>query len=220
MWHFCFYKHILYGAAVTFGLESANIVGYQEKAVGASGFTLITPTFKNVDGTTLTLANLSGSFEFFDSIQTLDGIGETLDEYFYLGDGWYDGEQNPCNDVPLTEGGSILFNSQGTTAVTFSGTVNPEPVSITCATTGFTAIGNASPKDLKLSEIVFEGIDFFDSIQVLDEIGETKEEYFYLGDGWYDSEQNPCDIPIKAGEGILFNAASGSQVTVKIPSAL
>ena len=207
-------------AAVTFGLESANVVGYQTKEVGVTGFTLITPTFKNVDNSVLTLANLNGTFEFFDSIQTLDGIGETLDEYFYLGDGWYDGEQNPCNNVPIAEGTSILFNSQGTSSITFSGTVNPDATSVTCATSGFTAVGNSAPTDIKLSEIIFEGIDFFDSIQLLDDIGETKEEYFYLGDGWYDSEQNPCDITIKAGEGFLFNAASGSQVTVKIPSSI
>ena len=197
------------------------VVGYQTIPVADSGFTMITPTFKNVDGSVTTLGNLQGEFEFFDSIQTLDGIGETLDEYFFLGDGWYDGEQNPADTVTIPEGSSILFNSQGTTGVQVSGTVNPDATAIVCADSGFTAIGNTSPVDIKLGDIVFDGIDFFDSVQTVDGIGEKKDEYFYLGDGWYDGDQNPADdVIIPAGSGLLFSAASGSTVTVKIPSAL
>jgi hypothetical protein len=41
---------INYRAAVTFGLESANVVGYQEKTINAGGFSMTTPTFKAITG--------------------------------------------------------------------------------------------------------------------------------------------------------------------------
>ena len=99
MWHFCFYKHILYGAAVTFGLESANVVGYQTKTIPA-GFSLSTPTFQDIGAEGLDLQNFkladTAAGDSTEMIQFLDADGQCTEMWVWLNanagmePGWYD----------------------------------------------------------------------------------------------------------------------------------
>lgn len=213
------------------------VVGYQTKTVGDSGFTLITPTFQKVDGSKTTLGDIQGQFSTFESIQVWDENGATLSEYFYMEEadsptgkaGWFD-ENDVCADgVVIEAGNSVAFQSGGTTEVQFAGQVaNSETVVVT-GNTGFTAIGNNTPVDVKLGSINFEGIDTFDSIQIVDADGATEVEYFYMGEldspsgtaGWFDeNDQSADNVVIAPGSGVLFQAANGNAVTVTIPAAL
>ena len=226
-------------AAVTFGIESANVVGYQNVTVNDSGFTLVTPTFKNVSGEQITLASIGGNLQAMESVQLWDADGGTESEYFYLDAansmtgkaGWFENDfMTSADDVLITEGTSIAFQSQGTTELNFSGEVSREQSTIKSLSSGFTAIGNNTPSDVSLSTITFEGINAMDSIQFVDSDGATDAEYFYLDAansmtgkaGWFENDfMTPADeTKIFAGKGVLFQAANGIQVTIKIPSAL
>ena len=87
---------LIFRAAVTFGLESANIVGYQIIKVPA-GFTLFTPTFNGVAGeldlTTISICDENGAdLPLYNEvgIQKMDASGAYLDTYGFCPDvgGW------------------------------------------------------------------------------------------------------------------------------------
>ena len=69
-----------------------------------------------------------------------------------------------------------------------------------------------------------------ESVQLWNADGGTSEEYFYLdaansftGEaGWFaDDFMTPAgDTKIFSGKGVLFQAANGASVTIKIPAAL
>ena len=215
------------------------MVGYQNIGVNESGFTLVSPTFRNVSGIQLTLANIGGNLQAMESVQVWDANGGTSEEYFYLdaansftGEaGWFAADfMTSANGKDITDGSSIAFQSQGSAELVFSGEVSREHTTIVSIDSGFTAIGNNTPKDIALSSLVFEGISAMDSIQFVDADGATEAEYFYLdaansftGEaGWFaaDFTTSANDTKIFSGKGVLFQAANGVPVTIKIPAAL
>ena len=213
------------------------MVGYQDIEVSGEGFTLIAPTFEKIDGEVFTLADLKGNFIDAESVQFTDGDFNTDKEYFYFTvegmgvekDGWYDEDMNLADNVPVPNGASLMFASQGTTSIQFSGAVSKSKIKVTTVDTGFTAVGNSRPMNVKLSDIKFEGVADADSIQFIDSNGGTEKEYFYFtvsgmgveADGWYDGDMNSVDKEeIPAGSGVLFSAVNGTSVNISIPSAL
>ena len=86
-------------AAVTFGLESANVVGYQTKTVKA-GFSLNAPTFLDVNSDGFDLSNFklgeTAAGDGTEQIQVLDENGQNNENWVWLNgnmgmeDGWYD----------------------------------------------------------------------------------------------------------------------------------
>lgn len=144
-------------------------------------------------------------------------------------DGWYDEDMNLANNVEVPVGTSLMFASQGTTSIMFSGAVAKSPINVTTLDSGFTPVGNARPTNVKISAISFNGIADADSIQFINFNGGTEKEYFYFtsagmgveSDGWYDGDLNLVnDEEIPAGSGILFSAVNGASVEITIPSAL
>ena len=213
------------------------MVGYQDIEVSGEGFTLIAPTFEKIDGEVFTLADLKGNFIDAESVQFTDGDFNTDKEYFYFTvegmgvekDGWYDEDMNLADNVPVPNGASLMFASQGTTSIQFSGAVSKSKIKVTTVDTGFTAVGNSRPMNVKLSDIKFEGVADADSIQFIDSNGGTEKEYFYFtvsgmgveADGWYDGDMNSVDKEeIPACSGVLFSAVNGTSVNISIPSAL
>ena len=213
------------------------MVGYQDIEVSGEGFTLIAPTFEKIDGEVFTLADLKGNFIDAEAVQFTDGDFNTDKEYFYFTvegmgvekDGWYDEDMNLADNVPVPNGASLMFASQGTTSIQFSGAVSKSKIKVTTVDTGFTAVGNSRPMNVKLSDIKFEGVADADSIQFIDSNGGTEKEYFYFtvsgmgveADGWYDGDMNSVDKEeIPAGSGVLFSAVNGTSVNISIPSAL
>ena len=96
------------GVASAEGVTSANTVGFLDKQ--SSTFQLVTPTFANVDGSTLTLGQLvpaegwdptsdkilcyTGSLKDYEATYLdqaiVDDIGENFDNLTGLSAGWYD----------------------------------------------------------------------------------------------------------------------------------
>jgi len=216
---------------------SSSKVGYQEVPVEASGFTLITPTFDKVDGSSITLKDI-GAKNSYESVQLLNTDAGTDAEYFFVSkedsgleaDGWFlDDLETPADDVAIPEGKSILFSSLGTESITFAGQVATTGKPVTTEESGFTMIGNNTPVDVALKNLVCTGINSYDSIQFMDENLSTAQEYFFVAkedsgleaDGWFcdDLETPADDIVIPAGSGVLFSATAGA-VTVTVPAAL
>ena len=146
-------------------------------------------------------------------------------------DGWFEDDFATAADlVVVNPGEAIAFASQGTSAIKFSGQVAIEAIERTTLDSGFTMIGNSTPAAVKLSQITFEGAGTGDSVQFMNTNGATEKEYFFMAaadtgleaDGWFEDDfATPADSKeINAGEGVLFNAASGISVNITIPAAL
>ena len=120
-----------YMATVGFGLESANVVGYNGAALrGGNQAAGAGASFVNVDDTDLTLANLKvvgynaedGYAEFEVVAKKLNGAGVGGTSYFWCdfeeeGEtyyGWYDEDMNDYNDVELAAGESLWIYSPST----------------------------------------------------------------------------------------------------------
>ena len=169
-------------AAVSFGLESANVVGYQNKALaGGAAFNLTVNTFKAVgkDADKMTLGDIVPSASWMggsDEIKTLKANGAVDKAYTYMNEqdakdwgftpGWYlTSEYNDdsldltdrCkNDelLPLGNGLLVLVGSASTT-LTYAGEVLAEDQPITLkGGAAFNITGNISPVDMTLGDIL------------------------------------------------------------------
>ena len=157
------------GAAVTFGLESANVVGYQTVET-KSGFTYLTPTFEKVDGGVATLGDFVPAGDDVgwgeEIIQAFNDTGALIGYYnFYCEDygmeggaGWYDEDGNQCNNTPLADGKgagiSVCFESSSGVPMRFSGAVTKGKKIIADVIAGFTWIGNATPNELTIQDFI------------------------------------------------------------------
>ena len=228
-------------AAVTFGLESANVVGYQEVATPA-GYSMRVPTFKALIGSfkisdiKVTGALGAGS----DSVQKVNADGSWGDMYCYLTmdgtgwleDGWYKADQvTPVDDNDIIGVGEALFVSAASDiSFTYSGEVlSGKPV--VSAATGYSMVGNPTPIQIKISDIKVAGAlgAGSDSIQKVNADGSWGDMYCYLTmdgtgwleDGWYKADQvTPVDDSdvLAVGDGLFISAAS--DLTLTFPSAL
>ncbi len=223
------------------GVESANVVGYQEVGV-PSGFSMRTSTFKAINGSykisdiVVTGAVGAGS----DFIQKINADGTWGDLYYYytmagsgwLEDGWYlsDGA-TPVSDTDIINvGEAFMVTSAGDISFTFAGAVmNTNPVIDVPA--GFSMVGNPTPITVKISQIAVEGADGAgsDFIQKINADGTWGDLYYYytmagsgwLEDGWYLSDgATPVsdDDVLAAGESVIVTSSSG--LTATFPKAL
>ena len=227
-------------AAVTFGIESANVVGYQTKTT-SSGFNFVAPTFKNVSSSKINIQEISISgdniTEWVDNIQILDEGGATVSQYMWLNAfsmgekaGWYDLEKNEYASATLNPGDSILIETLNEGAlITFSGAVADSVITLT-SVCGFNFVGNATPVSINIQDVKISGdnlTEWVDNIQILDEGGATVKQYMWLNAfsmgekaGWYDLEKNEyVNETIEAGQGFLLETTN-ADVTITIPPAL
>ena len=224
-------------------MESANIVGYQNKAT-ASGFNFVTPTFDSVGGDGfIALQNIKIAGENItdagDNIQILDDGGATVATYYYMtaetsgleADGWVDGDAWALADVKIPYGASILLDtSNADVDLTFAGQVAEEDTEIE-SVAGFNFTGNNTPVEIGIQDILIQGenvTDAGDNIQILDEGGATVATYYYMtaetsgleADGWVDGDAWAlADIKLAPGQGILIDTGN-ADVLIVIPSAL
>jgi len=228
----------LFATALMAQVVSKNIVGYQTVTLTPSKFTHVSPTFITVGGPAqVTLADLQGDFAEMDSVQFMDGLSATASEYFWLvdgslapdGTGWYaDDFGTHAGNTVIGAGVSVLYSSQGATALVFSGEVNTNDVAVVTGA-GFTPTGNPYPVDTTLGAIAFVGISEMCSVQIMSDIAATAAEYFWLedgslapsGTGWYaDDFTTPADdTVIGAGMGFLFSE-QGTSTAITFASPL
>ena len=207
----------------------------------------------------------SADFSFnSDTISFIDAGGGTDSNWTYVGPeeaveyaefgitaGWYDndylndefGWSGPIddkargNDLPLPYGKAIIVQSGIDTAtINCSGEVLPANKQLMIVAGGWNMLGNATPVDLKLGDIVAGGGFSFnsDTLSILDAGGGTASNWTYVGPeeaeeyaefgitaGWYDNDYlndefgwaGPIDdkargnnIPVPAGFGFVVQS--------------
>lgn len=233
------------GAAVTFGLESANVVGYQEKTINAGGFSMTTPTFKAITGNyKISDIKVKGTVDGYGSefCQKLNEDGSWGQDYYYLTEentgmptGWYKDSsagEAVTDDDTVKEGEALSFSVGCDFQMVFAGQVNKEKPEITIPGGGFVMAGNPTPVAVKISDLIVVGeVGGYGNEfgQKLNEDGSWGQDYYYLTEentgmptGWYkdSSAGEPVtdEDVLLPGEALSISAESG--FTLKFPSAM
>ena len=234
------------GAAVTFGLESANIVGYQDVPVANQQFSLFAPTFKGVGGqldlNDIKVVNSDGTpADYFAVVlQTMDENntfdGETCATYTWTGDGWADSEFNPieAGDKTIITGDAFLVGNNIGEGIAFqvSGEVDLINKNL-ISSAQFSLCGNSTPVSFDLADVQIINADgsladyFAVVLQTMDENntfdGETCATYTWTGDGWADSEFNTVEknaVMVQPGNVFLVGNNMGVELFFKVPSPI
>ena len=217
------------GAAVTFGLESANVVGYNTLN-NNDPYVMLGVQFNSINDSGIKFKDITGSFEDEDTIQIAYTDSEGLiqfDEYFYFTadvgmvdkNGWYDGDFKSVTETSLPRGAAMWFmpSSGVSKDITIAGELSKgnvvrtfaEPNNMICAS--FPVPFNPNSTDY-----TWEGLSEEDTIQVAytDSEGLIQfNEYFYFTadvgmvdeDGWYDGNFERISNPIAlVGQGFWF----------------
>ena len=158
---------------------------------------------------------------------TMDGTG-------YVEDGWYKddygGEAVTDNDV-LTFGEAFQITASSDFTVTYAGQVVAGQPAVSVPQ-GSSMVGNPTPVDAKLSEIVVTGAagGGMDYAQKINADGSWGDMYFYLTmdgtgyveDGWYKDDYGGEAVAstdaLAAGESFQFTASSA--LTLTFPTVL
>ena len=211
------------------------MLGAQFEAVGAS------------DGSA-TLADLKiGGYEAYDEesdkggtsgafvIQFLTSTGTLEARYSWFDDdvktGWFDRDGNTADSVSLEAAKGVWVSGKGL-SMTSAGQVNEDDIVINTSATGFKAIANTTPVDLKLSQLAITGYDAYDEesdkggtsgafvIQFLTSTGTLEARYSWFDDdvktGWFDRNgEDASNVTIPAGTGVWV---SGKGLTIRIPA--
>ena len=224
------------GAAVTFGLESANIVGYQTKTLDA-GFSLSTPTFLDVGQTSMDLQNFklgpNAAGDGTEMIQFLNDEGQCPEMWIWLNanmgmdEGWYDFNTWEPITKTIVPAVGYLMNVSASVDMLVAGQVKTDKTTVTIPT-GFSVFGNNTPVDVDIQSIKLGEAalgDGTEMIQFLNNEGQCTEMWIWLNanmgmeEGWYDfNTWEPIEYTVKAGEAFLMNVTAPVEMT--IPSAL
>lgn len=225
-------------AAVTFGLESANVVGYNTLNTGVPS-QMLGVTFKNVAGGTdgIKLSELIGDFVSYDEIQVSymeEGL-INFNAYQYLTEedgveknGWYDGSWESAADYTIPRGSAVWFISASGEAkdVTTAGEVSKGET----VHPAFTEASNmiCSPYPIAFNPnaptVSWTGLTSYDEIQVsyMEEGLINFNAYQYLTEedgveknGWYDGSWEFVEAPIAAaGQGFWLILSDCTNVTL------
>ena len=225
-------------------------MGYANKDTASSGFAMLGAQFEAVganDGSA-TLADLTiGGYEKYDEetdeggtsgefvIQFLTATGTLEARYSWFDDdektGWFDRDGDAADDVSLEAAKGIWVSGKGL-SMTSAGQVNEDDIVINTSASGFKAIANTTPVDLKLSQLAITGYDPYDEetdeggtsgefvIQFLTSTGTLQARYSWFDDdektGWFDRDgEDANNVTIPAGTGVWV---SGKGLTLRIPA--
>ena len=218
-----------------------NIVGYAGSALRETGNTLTSALFMDISSPTGAI-KLSSIVPVKDNgevaewweigVQYLlyNGYTDNDHNYMWNGEGWEDTDFNPCDDVIIPAGQGLWVNNSTGGAVSFrsSGEVNQDDVIFELRDSGNTAAANCFPTATTLGEIL-PAIKNSDEVPEWWEVGiqfllyngytDNDHNYMWNGEGWEDTDFNPCDDePIPVGQGLWVNNSSGKAVTLRIPA--
>ncbi len=168
-------------AAVSFGVESANVVGYAGAALrGNAQAAGAGACFVNVDSTDLTLANLKitgydaadGYADFEVYAKKLDGFGRGGTSFYWCDFeeegttyyGWYDEDMNDYNNESVTIGeGLWIYSPSADYQLQSAGQVPTSDISVVLRSGGQAKlIANPMPLTITLSAIKVEGYETTD----------------------------------------------------------
>jgi len=241
--------------------------------VTSNGFNCMIATFERVDGKTVTLGDLIPSNMDNSTLKFLDNGGaiakvtfkgqQVPAEYQYFvdedqefdGTGWYlvkdyegDLEINQnATEVPFGTGYYVYRSALDTSAkVSDSGSVKATPTTVTIKVNGFNTVGNCTPKQINLGDVVPTGMEN-STLKFLDNGGAVAKadfkgqkvpaeyQYFvdeddeFAGTGWYlvkdyegDLEINQNErVKLAPGQGFMvYRSALDTGASIVVPSAL
>lgn len=192
-------------AAVSFGLESANVVGYNKAEMTAGENIYRVATFEGVnssEGATFTIGQISVGTEDFawyngDYIATVDAYGSQEQYYTWDPDanegagGWFACDEyvavdpdSPADAVALPLNKGVIVYSANGANLTFSGAVMSGDTELYGISGENTYTGNFTPATLTLGDIVVGAEDFAwyngDYIATIDLYG--SQELYYTWD--------------------------------------
>ncbi len=222
------------------GVESANVVGYQEIAVPA-GSSMRTATFKAISGdykiSDIKVEGAAGAGNEYGSLINEDGTwGNT---YYYLTedevlvpDGWYKdmtGDEPVTDEDVLAVGQAFIFTSDSDITFTYAGQVITQPSYSVPA--GSSIVGNPTPVTMKISDITVEGAAGAGNEygSMINEDGTWGNTYYYLTEdevlvpnGWYkdmtgDEPVTDADV-LAPSDSMIFT--SDSDLTFTFPAVL
>ena len=163
-------------------------------------------------------------------VQTLDAAGRTVDAYDWndwAADKpcWVDGDWNPVTEVSVAPGqGLWVIGSASTQGIQAAGKVGSEDVVVSLRNGG-TSTGNPFPVSINLQDIVAEGENASDNVQIqtLDAAGRTVDTYAWndwaaAEPCWVDDDYNRVeDVVFAPGAGLWVQGISGDQ-SIRFPA--
>ena len=172
------------------------------------------------------------------NIQTLDAAGYTVSTYLWVnwaGDSgdqvaWVDDEEfEIVEDVAFAPGqGLWITGSSSEQGIQTAGAVGKSDVTVQLKS-GATAVGNPFPVSIPLQEILVEGDDTSDNvnIQLLDNAGYTLTTYLWVNwagdsgdqEAWVDDEEFEIveNVSINPGQGLWVTGSSTEQ-SIRFPA--
>ncbi len=222
---------------MSFGVESANVVGYAQTPLIA-GFSAQGAMFVPVTGSSINLQDIKvvgyeGENADTVNLQTLDAQGKLVDQYFWadLPDdeiyGWLNADEEIPTDVEFAPGtGLWVYSADSTLSLQTAGQVPTTDIAITLRS-GFTMIANGTPTSINLQDIVVSGYEGENAdtvnVQTLDAQGKLVDQYFWadLPDdeiyGWLNADEEiPDDIEFSSGSGLWVYSADAT-LSIVIP---
>ena len=227
-------------AAVSFGIESANIVGYAQAAL-EEGFVARGVSFLPVNGGKYNLQDIkvvgyTGENADTVNIQILDNMGYPKATYYWADIpndgiyGWLDAAEEVPKNVEVAAGDGLWVNSEDATlSLQAAGTVAATDVQVELAADGFKMVSNPMPVAINLQDIVVGGYTGANAdtvnIQILDNMGYPKATYYWadLPDdgiyGWLDAaEEVPKNVEVAIGDALwVYCAEAGFSLKFESP---
>ena len=212
---------------IYWGFRISFLVGYAQSGL-QNGGTIVVPQFVSVGATTsLDLQNLSATGEEASDnvqIQILDAYGRTGDTYEWNDWAtesacWVDGDWNRVEGVSIDPGqGLWVMGSSVGQGLQSAGKVGTSDIVVTLRNGG-TTTGNPFPIALDLQDIIAEGEEASDNvqIQVLDAYGRTVDTYEWNDWAtesacWVDGDWNRVEgVTINPGDGLWVMGSSTDQ---------
>lgn len=228
------------GAAVTFALESANIVGYQLIKVPV-GYTLFTPTFEGVNGeldlTSIQICDENGaelSLINEVGVQKMDSAGAYFDLYGYCPDagGWnLDFVAIETGDITFKNGETVCVANDSGADVYFKVSGQVDLVNMNKIGTGFVLWGNSTPVKIDLTKVSVVDADGNElplinevGVQKMDSDGAYRDLYGFCPDagGWNldFAAIEEGDFTLEPGEAVCVANDYGQEVYFKLPSPI
>ena len=212
-------------AVVADGIESANVVGYvnrattQESASLGGMFVSVGASTWKLGDVKLTNATMDDVIQFLE----WDNASTDVSAYYYNGH-WYDYDtDDELDDQPLQAGTAFLclFTSGNNISFEFAGEVASDKVSITTDQES-PFLANPCPRTITLGEVTMTGATMDDVIQFLewDNASTDFSAYYYNGHWYdYDTDDNLDDYELQPGDAFL-GLFSGAEITVTFPKAI
>ena len=226
-----------------FALESANVVGYQANAV-PTGYSMVTPSFVNVDGTDYAIDNLllNGVADCDANVQVVNADGTWGAMGIWFNEATIDGVTYPAGwftdmtgatpaDIKLKPGQAVFFYTTASGASAQSAGQVPAEITLDVAA-GYSMIGNASAVNVAIDDVKLSGVADCDAnVQIVNADGTWGTMGIWFNEatidgvtypaGWFTdmTGATPAEITLTPGQSVFFYTTSSSAKVV-IPSAL